>query len=487
MKTWKNIGILAVSALSLGVIACSGSDGAPGAKGDTGAKGDPGDGSPASVGVVVPSIGLLDRELDVTITANGVDFTAAAPTVDLGTGVTVSNIQALSATTIFAHLKIDATAATGARDVKVTSGTNNLTAKGAFKVAEAIDFEVKQGKAEQGGAIYYTVDNLDTQHAFDPNAFALASDSGLDLLGQNIGVTATHAEGVLLIAPGASATGTVVAEDDDALGEPYATFGATFPIASRSATSATAGTPLTGQSISAPFGTQLYKYSTAAAGIWEVTTTDPGAKITPTVAVFGTDGSVASAFNGAGGASVVYPTTAASQSNVAVVLDSGLGGGSAADYGFTFTVVNHTGTIYAEPAGAHDTLAHATTNSVKVPSLPLATTNNGDIITGSLSSAMENDWYGVDIAANDALEIAVTGSDGTQVDLTDNAGTSELFLDDPLFGFDARPTIGAAHKAPSTTVSTDANGDPLPAGTFYIHVTGGTGAYSISLRRRASS
>lgn len=484
MKTWKNIGILAVSALSLGVVACSGSDGAKGATGDPGAKGDPGDASPASVGVIVPSIGLLDRELDVTITANGVDFTAASPTVDIGAGVTVSNIQVLSATTIYAHLKIDASATTGARDVKVTSGSNNLTSKGGFKVAAAMDFSVKRGKAEQGGVIYYSVDNLDTQHAFDPNAFAVSCDSGLDPLGQNLAVTSTHAEGVLLLAPGAGATANLVAEDDDALGQPYATFANSFAVSPRAPTSATAGTPLTGQVIADPFGTQLYKFSTASAGIWEVTTTDPGAQISPIVTVFGSDGSLANAFN-AGGASVVYPTDAASQSTIAVVLDSGFGGGSAADYGFTFSVVKHTGTVYAEPAGAHDTLAHANTNNVKVTALPAASTNNGDIVTGSLTTSTENDWYAVDLNNNDTLEVVVTGGNGVAVDFTDNTGLSYLVFDDPLFGhIDGRPTVAAGSKAPTTTISSDASGNPIANGTFYLHVTGGTGAYSISLRKR---
>ena len=487
MKTWKNIGILAVSALSLGVVACSGSDGSKGATGDPGPKGDPGDSTPASVGVVVPNIGLLDRELDVTITANGVDFTAASPTVDLGAGVTVSNIQALSATTIYAHLKIDAAAATGARDVKVTAGSNSLTSKGGFKVAAAMDFEIKLGKAEQGGAIYYSVDNLDTQHAFDPNGFAISCDSGLDPVGQQLAVTSTHAEGVLLLAPGAGATANVVAEDDDALGQPYATFANSFAVSPRAPTSATAGTPLTGQVISDPFGTQLYKFSTTQAGIWEVTTTTPGAKISPIVTVFGSDGSLANAFN-AGGASVVYPTDASSQSNVAIVLDSGFGGGSAADYGFTFSVVKHTGTVYAEPAGAHDTLAHANTNNVKVTTLPAASTDNGDIVTGTLATATENDWYAVDLNNNDALEVVLTGSNGVSVDFTDNMGLSYLVIDDPLFGtIDQRPTVGSGKKAPATTISSDPSQNPISNGTFYLHVTGGTGAYSISLRKRTAS
>ena len=91
MFVWKKVGILAVSLVSFASIACGGSDGAQGPAGAAGEKGDKGDTGPAgtgttpSVGVIVPNIGLLDRELDVTVTAEAVARTVntAAMTISV--------------------------------------------------------------------------------------------------------------------------------------------------------------------------------------------------------------------------------------------------------------------------------------------------------------------------------------------------------------------------------------------------------------------
>lgn len=499
MIVWKKVGIFAVSLVSMASVACSGSDGATGPAGAAGPAGDKGDTGPAgtgttpSLGVIVPNIGLLDREVDVTVTAEAVDFTAAAPTFDFGSGVKASNIQVLSATTAYVHLAVDAGATTGARDVKVTSGANNLTSKGGFKVAAPISVTVTPNPAQQGGFALLDVTNLDTQHAFDTAGnFFVSSSEGIPLALTTPTTTATQSTGnLVLLDPSAATDSQVAAANFDANGNPVVSYaGDSFKISARTPTALTVGTALTGQNLATPGATSLYKYSTSTAAITEVVFTPTGDTLEPALAVYGSSGKSADALVLTGSqtpgtvVSYAYPTAAAASSNFITIFDIGVGGGAAAQYGYGLNVVTHTGTVYAEPAGAHDTIAHATTNNVKVTALPLATTNNGDILTGSLAAKTEEDWIGVDLADGDALEITLIGGDGTLLDLTDSTGTSYLFDPDPFFGFDARPLVAATSKGPSTTVASDAAGDPIAAGTYYLHIMGGTGAYSVSLRKR---
>ncbi|MEO7109866.1 MAG: hypothetical protein ABI183_05470, partial [Polyangiaceae bacterium] len=198
MNSWKKIGILAFSALSLGIVACSGSDGSPGPAGAAGAAGADGAAGPAgagvaSAGLIVPNVGLLDRELDVTITAQSVDFTTAAPTLDFGTGVTTSKVQVLSPTTLVVHLAVDAKATTGARDVKITAGAAALTSKLGFTVAAPLDLTVTPSAIAQAGLNDIAAQNLDYPHAFDTSGSFVMVVDGFPL--GSLSVTATHADG----------------------------------------------------------------------------------------------------------------------------------------------------------------------------------------------------------------------------------------------------------------------------------------------------
>ena len=492
MKTWKNLGILTVSALSLGVVACGGSDGAKGATGDPGApgaKGDPGDSTPASVGVIVPNVGLLDRELDVTITTNGVDLTQGSPTIDVGAGVTVSAIQVLSSTTLYAHFAIDAAAATGARDVKVTEGSNTLTSKGGFKVAAPINVTATPSNPQQAGLVLLSADNLDTQHPFDATAdssgrlfggaitypnFALGfPDAGLVFSAPQL-VTTVHAEGaIILLDPLAPATSTPTAENLDpvvgAVAETYA--GDPVSIAPRSATALTVNTPLTGQNIAAAGGTNLYKYNTSALAILEVTATATGTTISPDFVLYGPGGKSADLKVFARG-TIVYPVPAASTDTYVTAFDDALGGGASADYGFDLAATIHTGTAFNEPVAAHETLAHATSNAA-IPALPAPGTNNGAIVVGTNSAAAEEDWYEVTLAQNDNLEVTIDSAKDITVDLTDGSAASI---------WDNGPLAGGNIETATQTIAT-AGSHP-----YYLHVTStdGTaaGGYLISLRKR---
>jgi hypothetical protein len=490
MKSWTNIGIFAFSALSLGIVACSGSDGAAGpagAKGDTGEAGAPGEGVKASAGVVVPNVGLLDRELDVTVTGDAIDFTAAAPTLDFGTGVKVSNIQVLSGTTLVAHLAIDVAATTGAHDVKITEGATSVTAKGGFKVAAPINVTATPTPLVQGGLAIVSLDNLDTLHAFDTagNFDGIFSDGAA--LAAFSSVTATQAVGGLyLIDPSAATNAEFDALNVDANGNPTTTYaGGGLAITARAPTAATIGTPLTAQNLATAGSTGLFKFTSTTQVILEVGVTTTGATIQPGVAVYGSGGKFADLLNAT--TSVVFPTTATSTPLIATVFDQTGGGGSAADFGYTFNLISHVGTVYAEPVAAHETLAHATTNAT-ITALPLAATDNGDIITGALVAA-DNDWYAFSLAANDTFEVAFSPSFDGSCDITDNTGAGLNVVD--FLGDTAPLSASAGSHAPSATITTDPAGNPLAAAKYYVHVTGATatttGNYSISVRRRPAA
>ena len=495
MNSWKNIGIFAFSALSLGIVACSGSDGAAGPAGAAGSAGAAGPAGPAgegvkpSAGVVVPNIGLLDRELDVTVTGDAIDFTVAAPTLDFGAGVTVSKIQVLSGTTLVAHLAVDAAATTGARDVKITEGATVVTAKGGFSVAAPLRVTTTPTNLAQASINDFAVDNLDLQHAFDTASGSFVMQ--LDAFGIGaLSVTATHASGLFLIDPAAPATTTPLAANIDGAGfaaETYA--GTALTVAPRAPVTVTPGTPLTAQTIATAGGTGLHKFTTATTAILEVGVTATGAKLRPFIFAYGDSGTAADMLDNSTSntfaGTVVFPSLAG-KNGYLVVLDGSLGGGAVADYGYTADVKVHTATVFPEPTTAHDTLANATTNAA-VTALPLATTNNGDVVTGALATGAEEDWYEVTLAANDSLEVVFTPAFAGTLDVTDATSTS-LFGTDFVTGAPLTLSKVAGTSAPSSTISQDAGGNALAAGKYYVHITSqdGTakGNYAFSLRKR---
>ena len=493
MFVWKKVGILAVSLVSFASIACGGSDGAQGPAGAAGEKGDKGDTGPAgtgttpSVGVIVPNIGLLDRELDVTVTAEAVDFTAATPSFDFGAGVKTSNVQVLSATTAYVHLAVDAGAATGARDVKVTAGSNNLTSKNGFKVAAPITVTATPSALVQGGLAFVDVANNDTQHAFDTagNFVGVFSDgAGVSSFSA---VTATQATGgIYHIDPKAAASAEFGAANLDADGNPTTLYsGGELSITARAATALTVGTPLASQNLASKGATGLYSYSTSSLSILEVEMEATGTGFDyPLLAVHGSSGKFADLRTA--GSSVVYLTPATADTAYAAAFDDKGGGGTAAEFGYSITATAHTATAYAEPTAAHDTITNAKANAV-VTALPNASTNNGIIITGALATATEEDWYAVTVAAGDSIEIAAAPGFDATVDFTDEDGNGLIL--DPQYGIFPEPiSTGEGGRTGSYLVTSDSNGDALPAGKYYVHVTSADGTakgnYLISLRKR---
>ncbi len=265
--TNRSLGLWVTLAGSL-LAACSGSDGAKGDKGDPGAAGTGGAGSvDPSAGLVVPHVGLLDRETDVVVTADALKLDAQTQ-LDFGAGVTVSNIQVASSSTVLAHLKIDAAAAVGPRDVKITASGTTVTGAKSFEVLPPLDVKVSDGSAEQGGIVVVDVVNRDTT-AFDTaqGSFVLLGD-GLNPLGGS--VTATNAQQLLLVDPlGKVGDQQLTAANIDQAGKPAATFlsaSDALKVAARAPTGLTSGTALGAESFAGGYATKMYKISAPAPG-----------------------------------------------------------------------------------------------------------------------------------------------------------------------------------------------------------------------------
>jgi Quinohemoprotein amine dehydrogenase, alpha subunit domain III len=135
--------MIRASACGLAVVACftacSGSAGPAGAKGPagkTGAQGLPGSqGGPshASVSAIIPDVAYLARSSDVTISGYATTWSLTTR-VDLGAGITVTGVHPASPTSLIVGITIDATAATGLRDVTVSDGDAVSTYSAGFDV-----------------------------------------------------------------------------------------------------------------------------------------------------------------------------------------------------------------------------------------------------------------------------------------------------------------------------------------------------------------
>lgn len=165
-------------AVALVLAACSsrGQDGPPGAPGAQGTTGDTPPTAPAaprvgSINQVTPRAGLVDREVEVTITADGVTLDASAQ-VGFGDGVKVVRVAARGPALVVT-VAVAPNAKLGARDVTVTpKGGEPMVAKKGFVVAAPLGAKVAGGKAEQGGLVQVDVTNQDRTW-FDPENFTL--------------------------------------------------------------------------------------------------------------------------------------------------------------------------------------------------------------------------------------------------------------------------------------------------------------------------
>lgn len=220
MKLGK-LSLLFVAALAAQACGSDGVDGATGATGNDGPPGAPGAGGTdsASLTLITPNKGIIDRVVEVSIGGDGTTF-AEGVKPSFGQGIEVLEATASTTSLLTVKLRISKDAQVGPRTVTV----GDLKAEDAFTVIPAIDVLAEGGKAtvDQGGLVQFSIENNDTR-AFDPDAFQLEAGDLLDLGSQATGPNA--ATGFMLAPPLSKPGGNqIVVSNLDASGKPRVSF-----------------------------------------------------------------------------------------------------------------------------------------------------------------------------------------------------------------------------------------------------------------------
>lgn len=244
-----------------------------------------------SLSLVFPNEGILDRELEVSISGDGTKFQPHTKP-DFGDGIEVVDTITSTTSLIIAKLRISKDAELGPRTIRV----GDLVAKNAFRVIPAIDVTSEKGKAEveQGGMAHVWIDNNDAR-AFDPTSFYLDPGGFIDLGTRASGPR--YAASIILapplIQPGSS---RISVANLDSNGKPRISFMSASDAVSVKARPAV---PLdTGKtyemSFTTPTETKLFKLSSpenAAFIVDYVITAESDGKAFPVALAFGTGGS----------------------------------------------------------------------------------------------------------------------------------------------------------------------------------------------------
>lgn len=434
MKLIKLTKLSSVVAAAL-LAACSGADGANGQDGAPGAPGDKGlaegSGAEASVSLVTPSKGILDREVEVQIGGSATKFEEGAKP-DFGPGIDVLEVVRSSPTLVTARLKIAPTAKVGPRTVKIGS----LTAENAFSVIPAIEVKGANAKAPtvaQGGLVELSIENNDTK-AFDPQTFTLDGGKGLMDLGSQASGPQS-ASGFLLAAPLAPAgksqlTGSNLGPD----GKPRVTFLSApdaFEVTARAASPFNLD-----QAAEQTFGgleTKLFKLTTAASTSAIVDyRIEVGANGTavPVAFVFGTTGLVddqvgrvlpaQNPFTGEFNPPpydlhVTLPIVGAAKAVDHYVVLADISRTSGAKATITASRVNATAEV--ESAAAHGPDAPQVLGAIS--------TTDGRVVSAELKAADELDVYKLSVGATDKIQLTAQSDADLEIVLTKDPSVIE--------------------------------------------------------------
>lgn len=475
-----------VTMAALFVAAC-GADGATGPQGEQGPAGPPGtnttndDTTNPSTNAVIPASGFLGRELDVQIGLTGGELNAA-PKVDFGKGITVTDVKLASPTLVTAHITIASNAEAGAHDVTV----GDLVAKGAFKVTPSLDV-TEAVKAQQGGLGAYLVNNLDS-FVFDTADGAFLLDAGEGLLTYSAGATGAYAAQGIFLAPPLAKTGgfQLAAHNLDATGNPVISFFGNPDgpkVTAREPEALTLGTPKNGETFAAAWGSKLYKLSTAADSssvlvfnlhvetgeetslngiLWGSggTAKDLLGLVQPPVDQYGFPLAPPYDIN------ISFPVTGAARSFFFSALD--VSGASGTKFNFAPEAVS--ATLVPEGTDAHGTEATAQVFTAAAPGA-------ANVITGEIKGD-ERDWYKLTVAADEIIELSIdSGAANLEAVVRKTGSTNDL-------GWTTGGVSGKYQLQPTSA---------LAAGEYFISVgaalgetTSVTGKYTVGVRRIAS-
>jgi hypothetical protein len=440
------LGRVGISLFLLAAAACSGEDGAKGVdgtKGETGGQGAPGVTGPAgangtaaaSFSVIEPRVGLLGREFDIVISAQAATFDTGAK-IDFGDAqITVTNVKAVSPTTLYAHVKVDNGAKIGPKDVTI----GKIVGTGAFEVKPAIEVKIA-GLAQQGSIIQVELTNNDNENPFDTNTFALATPPGLVPLGGQA-ATAKKASFGLLIEPTAT-VGALQIAGTDAAGTMYLSSPTAIPVKANTPV-ALAGTK--DEVFKDAFDTKLYKYATTDDAIvsLHVVTTDPSA-VVPQAILLPASGKVDDLLTVISAPpdpdswlgeplpppydiTMSYPVPKGA--NDAFVMLSDLAAAQTADSKLAFTLTTTPATSFAEAAAAHVDVTGAQSPAACIAAGALKPC----LIAGEIKAADEVDTYKIEgLTADTALEVSLQSAAGVSVYAIDFAKGSVKSTDSKL-------------------------------------------------------
>ncbi|HEX4451530.1 MAG TPA: hypothetical protein VH143_11700 [Kofleriaceae bacterium] len=395
---------------------------------------------------VFPSQGFIGATMRVEISGDATNWASGA-TVDLGAGVTVSNVAIASPTDLFADLAIDPTAAPGLHDVTVTSN-------GTFKLDQAFELQTPVsanivGDLVQGTIVQLTINNLNFGAPFETaTAPALSGPDGVNFSIQSndeFSITA------FMFIDVTASSGAITVSSGNLLATTAA-----LTIAPRTATALTSGTAMTGM-LAAQRDSGLYTISSGATDLlhFAVSTTDPAAQ--PFVAVLPSSGS----WLDEEPSSYVLDTAG---TYYAIIADNGAEG----NYSFSVTGTAEAPTVVTE--------GNDTTNGV-VGTAPTASTLPYEQMPSTMSSASDVDIikFTVDAGhANMAVHVLTnTGSDASTDTAVSVVGSDGTPYTSDLFGDTVIDSDSDCDDSGCANLGEDVVSSPLPAGTYYVEISPG--------------
>ncbi|RLB47300.1 MAG: hypothetical protein DRI90_26490, partial [Deltaproteobacteria bacterium] len=422
-----------------GPAGATGPDGPAGPTGPEGPEGPAGGGGgdvgDPSLSAVVPGTAYLEHDLAVTISGFGTEWTSAA-TVDFGADITVTDTNMASPTSIVATIEIAPGAATGARDVTVTEGSDAVTYTGAFNVEEPL-VAAHLGTAAQGSILMGAAEQQDINAPFDElgNSVTVTANGSSEGLTLNVATYALDYMVFVDVTATAEATDVIV---ESGLTDVVSSRAVdSIDVQARTATAITPGTPLTA-SYAGAFDSMLYSFDAAASQLVEVTMTSTGGS--PLFFLLPSSGTFDDLITL--GDTAAFTSTAQVETYYLVVFDV------TGESGYDFTIdVAESASDEVEPNDA--------CSSAQALTLPAALTNL------TLSSSTDEDWFEITATANEVAMLiqAMTSAGDANTDTY-----LEFFESDCTTPFGGPSSDFGFHESLTSDSIT-------AAGTYYLRVS----------------
>lgn len=471
-RTSRSFGPVRARAAVLLLLAACSSQGTPGSDGAPGAKGAPGETPPppaaeplgASINQVFPRVGLVDREMEVTLTADATALDAESK-VSFGDGIKVVSVEARGPALVV-RIAVAPNAKLGGRDVTVTppkaSAGAALVAKNGFVVAVPLVTKVGAGKAEQGGLVRLDVSNRDKVW-FDTERFTLlplVSQSTPSLVAlASQGFTATDGSVVLLGDPLAK-TGPLgflgVNDPSDPNSASYLTDDGAVTVGARAPELLESGKSYAktlGELETGFFGADFAPSVSEGLLVEAWAKAPEGSTMKPMILAYPESGTVMDLLDQKQDdpgvpffgippteARVAYPVTRTGK-GFFVVLDASLGSGATTKFELAYSAVR--AQILKEKADAHATTDKAQ-NLGSLPGTSVAQT--GRIVTGELKEDGEVDVYAfTGLSTKIATDMLVTITSDAQLDVVVDT--------EPTMESEGAVKVSLGGKAGSSTTS----------------------------------